>query len=845
MNELTRKARIVPWCLVVSALAMAGCQQLRIPAIDPTGERIFSTTDPMRLACPDQSRCRAPGCLFPKPAWETPVTPPPCPEPPPAPPPGAAVCGAPRATIQPRPIQRGIPGRLMLNPTRLIAPVGSEVVLVGGLCGDDGYLIACQKIEWSLSQDSVGQIVDFSDRGGFWRASKKLSADYAITTTSHRSTIVTRGTPSVTDDIVQQKGQCWISLTSASEGTSYVTALAPDGATWPQRRQAATIYWVDCQWAFPNPVAVPAGQTHTLSTHLTRTATNAPISGWIVRYDVMDGTSAVFGPNNATSIEVRTDEDGMGHAALQPTSNLAGVTQVHIEVIRPADPNSDAPRTKLGEGYTSVTWSAPGLALRATGPQTGAVDATLVYHVEVSNPGDIPTRDVVVEDVLPPNLQLIGSNPPAQPFGNRSQWRLGDLPPKSVQAIEVTVRAAAGGAFRYAFHATSADGLRADAAVDTEIAQPSLRLHVTGPTTAAVGERIQFRIEVTNTGDRPLDNVTIRDRFDASLEHAEGEASPIDKLIGRLEPGRTEQFAVGFIVRGAGQICHSLEVTAPGGQYAQQQVCLTGTPAATVPQPRLTVAKSGPQEAAAGQNVQFSTRVTNAGNVPLRNVRIVDTYDSVLEPKESTPGVDAAELAASGRLVWTIAELPAGASARRDVLCFCAGPADRASTRVTVTADGNIAESAEASIRILPPTAAAAPGTRAPAAPTPPTGQLVVEITEMGDPIRIGDETDYEIRIRNTRAVPDQDVVLTIELPTGLRFERLLGPVARRTVRNNGRLIEVSPIREVRAGETVVPSFHVVAVGAEVGEHKIRVVVTSRLSPQGVVAEEVTSVTAQ
>ena len=127
-----------------------------------------------------------------------------------------------------------------------------------------------------------------------------------------------------------------------------MTALAPEGSTWPQRRQVATIYWIDCQWAFPNPVAVPAGQGLMLSTHLTRTATNAPIADWFVRYEVVDGTSAVFGPDQATSIEVRTDENGMGSAALQPASNLAGVTQVHIEVIRPADPNSDAPAHETG-----------------------------------------------------------------------------------------------------------------------------------------------------------------------------------------------------------------------------------------------------------------------------------------------------------------------------------------------------------------------------------------------------------------------------------------------------------------------------------------------------------------
>ena len=52
-----------------------------------------------------------------------------------------------------------------------------------------------------------------------------------------------------------------------------------------------------------------------------------------------------------------------------------------------------------------------------------------------------------------------------------------------------------------------------------------------------MGERIQFRIDVTNTGDQALDNVTITDRFDASLEHAEGLTSPIQKLIGQVGAG--------------------------------------------------------------------------------------------------------------------------------------------------------------------------------------------------------------------------------------------------------------------------------------------------------------------
>jgi hypothetical protein len=68
--------------------------------------------------------------------------------------------------------------------------------------------------------------------------------------------------------------------------------------------------------------------------------------------------------------------------------------------------------------------------------------------------------------------------------------------------------------------------------------------------------------------------------------------------------------------------------------------------------------------------------------------------------------------------------------------------------------------------------------------------------------------------------------------------------VPRRNVSADGRTIEVSPVREVRAGESL-PSFHVEATGVQIGEHTMRVTVTSELTPQGVIAEESTSVTAQ
>ena len=105
----------------------------------------------------------------------------------------------------------------------------------------------------------------------------------------------------------------------------------------------------------------------------------------------------------------------------------------------------------------------------------------------------------------------------------------------------------------------------------------------------------------------------------------------------------------------------------------------------------------------------------------------------------------------------------------------------------------------------------------------------------------MGEGTAYVISIKNQRTVADQNVVLTVELPAGLKFASLTGPGDRRNVSPDGKTIQVNPIQEVRPGETL-PPFHLEATGQLPGEQVLKVTVTSRLSPQGVTAQETTTV---
>ncbi len=520
-----------------------------------------------------------------------------------------------------------------------------------------------------------------------------------------------------------------------------------------------------------------------------------------------------------------------------------------MQVVRPPDPNGDAPRTIIGEGYTSITWSAPGLTLSATGPQTASLDSVLPYRLIVSNPGDLTTRGVTVRDFLPPNLKFVSSNPPAQQFGDRAEWRLGDLAPKATQVIEISCRAEAGGNVRYRFQASSADGLRADAQIDTEIARPTLSLDMSGPQTATVGETVEFRVQVTNTGTRAFDDVTITDRYDAGLEHTEGQASPIQRSLGRLEPNETKRVAVAFNVRLAGRLCHTLEVATPDGQFARSEACVNVAETAVAPKPALMVRKSGPAESRVGQVVNFAIEVINTGNVPLTNVRIADSYHTSLEPQKASPGVDPNAIAQS-QLVWNIAQLQPGETQRREVQCICLETAERAASQVVVTTAETTPQTAEAVLRIMPaigaspsPTLPGGQGT-GPVSPPAASGQINLDISALGNPINVGSKTVYLITITNARPTPDKNVALVLQLSAGLRFEKLEGPVRIQANSPDGRTITLTPVQEMRAGEELRP-FRVEATGTAAGPQKLLVRVTSQLSPQGVEAEETITVVAE
>ena len=798
-------SRLSVTALALCALAVSGCMYLRVPRIDPTGERIFAEPP---IALSPQYRA-VPGTPLPEDDVE-----------------------------------------VTLCPQDVVAPVGSEVALVAGVRGADGYLHTNRRLEWSLDPAGVGHFVAVGKNGpvdlllGDFNRPRKIDSTFAVGSTSRSYLRLDRGTATPDDDVYVLSGQGWITLTSPVEGTSHLTVFAPEVYGWANRTRAATIEWVDAQWCFPSPAINPVGTSHVFTTTVTRPSDQSPCAGWLVRYEIVDGPPAGFTPDGAAVVEVVTDSAGQARAEIAETQPASGTNHVRIQIIRPAGLiDSQTKRLVVATGATMKTWTSPELALQVTGPATAGVGTTLSYNLRVSNPGDLPASDVVVSDELPAGLTYLRSTPEAEVNGQRLRWQVGQLGPGETRTLQLDAQATQAGSLTHCADAVAAGGLKASDCAVATVASPSIDVQVTGPNKATVGSEASFDIVVTNRSQATATGLLIKDRFDPGFEHVlaqieETTVRTIERRLDDLAPGQWQRVTVTFRVTQAGRLCHTVEVTGDDGIRASGQACLTAVEEASAQlpsppeRPSVTVRKSivddnglplGADGLLAGRNVgetvRFVIDVTNQGSQALPRLTLVDRHDAALELVDGSEGfrLDGTDL------VWTIADLPPGVPKRYEVAYRCVAPAVRACNRAMVTIDGGQPVEDEACIEIR--------------AAAPP--QLTLSVADLRDPVALGGGVTYVIDVANRGTTAAHDVAVAAAVPVGMTPDRI-GTSGPSNLTIEGQAVRFDPVAELPAGESL--SYRVRISTRQAGEFSLRVELTSRDQPQPITDEERTEV---
>ncbi|QDT11635.1 hypothetical protein [Planctomycetes bacterium K23_9] len=894
--------RVSWWCMVAALFltVSSGCTRLRLPAIDPTGQRIFSPLPTTTgIALPGSggeggllSRIKngihGPGTIgsgfqWPTPAFSDPAAPPECLTPTtplvaapavidnsnepcvPSVPCTEDCKNGPPAVLLGRECNmrdlltlpdRGKRGCILLTPQRIVAPVGGEVVLLSGLCGDDGYLQVGEPLEWMLTPDSVGTFLQVGDddpgllhRLARMKKAIKHDPSYAHGVTSTKRTLITRGNLDPRDDVQLEKGQTWITLSSPSEGTSRVTVLAPESDCWDNRKATATIYWIDARWVYPSSQIAAAGTPVQLSTRVTRSEGALPARGWKVRYTIMEPGLATFdGTNGSSVVEAEVTEAGNAVATLIPTPGQSGTAAVGIEIIRPGGVSDNIPDLTLSRGQTFVTWNAPQLTIKAGAPEIASFNQPVKVFANVANPGNQAVENVTVTMRIPEGVIARSEDGFAQNVPSAITWNIGTLPPQ--QQLDLVVDLTAQAPIVLSFEARG-DGLVAEDQVQIDVYRPSLILEIQPDKERyETGEKVTFNVNIKNTGDRPINDLELEARGDGELVHEElGKAAVRKpKLDGPLQPGQTWPVAVVFVPTDSGRRCVNVIATGSGGQRAQSERCVTvinpvpATPALTAKldrRPAIEVSETP---------TFIRGRVTNTGQVPLTNVRVTMTHDPQLQLLGATnEGLDRSRLG-QYLVAWNLPRLEPGDSRLLEMKVRALDTNARSQVIMTTrTAEGAATEDSinfqivpgltprfgpgqggtsgdDLRAPDLPPVTASpsipdgpapipGPGTSGnlPAGPTGPStntqrsNQLRLSLATRDNPVAVNQPIRYTLRVENDTDAIDSQVALRFELPPGVKMERV---VQRRSpelgeYRNLAGIVELADIRTMRPGEII------------------------------------------
>jgi uncharacterized repeat protein (TIGR01451 family) len=804
-----RRSWTASWLTTIAATlcaaTIAGCSSWPKSGIDPSGEHV--------------------------------LTPPPCPPSTGVPAPTAA---APPSDLRyfDDPMNR-VPWddiAVQLDSRETVVPVGTEVILVAGVVGQDGYFRTNRRLEWTLAPGGVGHFVTVQKNGfcdlmlGDFNSPRIVNSTFAVGSTSRDNTRLNRGTPSTEDDKLVLRGQGWVSLTSPVEGTAHVTVVAPEVYGWDARTKSTSVHFVDAVVLYPPPAINPAGSKHTLTTTVTHFSTQAPCENWRVRYEIVGGPPAGFLPTMATSVEVPTNSAGQACVDIVQKQPVSGVNKICIQVVRPA--GAGGQRLVVGNGTTTKTWSAADLRVSVAGPSVASVGTTIGYRVELANPGDLAAKDVVAIVDLPPGLAYQGANPPAELVGKQLRWRLGDLGPRQRRPIDITFRADKPTSIVLCCDAVAFGGLKVRDCVTTTIgaaASPPPTIPPTTPpgtppgapsapidlqvlpadSTAAVGDKVTLKIAITNRTQSQIANLQIQVSLDRGLaSDVTGRSDSAVRTLSFLTAGETRRFDLAVDVKQPGRLSATIEVGATGVTPVKSQVWINAAAGAAAPPPAnqavpLTVTVTGPpRPLTVGKLADFAILVKNIGNTPVENITVVDRCDPALDPKEATEGWQMKD----DVLIWNVQKIAPGDSTELKVRCRCETEVAKAYSRaIAMLPDGRKADG-EAFVQIVKASETSPLLNSPPTGVSPPTlspdDGLALTAVGLASPIPVGKELTYEIRVTNvTPTTTYRQIAVTAAVPPGMKPVPLgTMPTANKI---DGQAIRFDPVPELAPGRSL------------------------------------------
>ena len=420
----------------------------------------------------------------------------------------------------------------------------------------------------------------------------------------------------------------------------------------------------------------------------------------------------------------------------------------------------------------------------------------------VRNTSQTPASDVTVDAFFPQTVRLTDVNPSPTESADHLSWHFDSLAPGETRAIQIRMIPSRRGQLATAARVRltgTASGL-------FNVEEPMLEIAMKGPSEVRLGDPASQIVTLSNPGTGVAPNVSIEVSIPEGLEHLGGEQLKME--IGSLGPGESRTVRLSLAAVAGGE--HPLRLVAKAGTDMRKETMSI----IHVIAPSMKVAIDGPGLRFLGRKAKYAVTVSNDGAAPTSNVRVLQQVPKGFQFVAADKG---GEYDPSTRTIqWFLGGLDVNASEKLNVELTAKELGDFTHV-VRAKSEHGVGTGTTIDTRV------------------DGTASLVLEIVDLDDPVEVGAETAYEIRISNTGSKAAQNVAITSELPEGAKLLSAKGPASH--VAENG-VVVFKPVPQLAPGKTAIFQVHV--RGTQEGNLRFRTQLTSDSVQQPLVLEELT-----
>jgi uncharacterized repeat protein (TIGR01451 family) len=413
--------------------------------------------------------------------------------------------------------------------------------------------------------------------------------------------------------------------------------------------------------------------------------------------------------------------------------------------LMPADQSGSAPEGTGQPGAKQLEGpQSPQVTIQKAAPAEIQVGRPAIFKTVVRNTGMIPAGQVEVLDQVPKGTRLLNTTPRATQ-GERGEllWKLGTLRPGEESAVEMELMPIAEGEIG----SVATVHFGADASAKTISTRPQIAVQTTAPGQVLIGEKVNLTITISNPGTGVATGVVLEEHLPAGLQHAAG--SELEYEIGVLKPRESKKLELQLIAAAAGPVTNLLTVRADGNLRTEDRLQLD------VVAPQLDIAMEGPKKRYLEREAVYQVSVSNPGTAPAQGVELAAYLPPGLKFVRANNQGHYDE--ASRAVFWKLEQLPSQVTGSVELVAL---PVEAGQQSIKLRGAAQRVQPVEKEQPVIVEGIAA----------------VLFQVADTVDPIEIGGESAYEIRVTNQGSKAASNVRLSAVLPAELQPLAADGP---------------------------------------------------------------------